>query len=84
MQLWYIAALLVAGIVAGIAFPGKLAPVFGAATLYLFLPALILEGAWRLETRTMGRMWGPILMLAVPGVVCTAEVLRTHRRSVRQ
>jgi CPA1 family monovalent cation:H+ antiporter len=75
MQLWYIAALMAAGIVTGIVFPGKLTAVFGAATLYIFLPALIYEGAWRLESRAMGRMWGPILMLAVPGVICTAAIV---------
>lgn len=75
MQLVSIAALLIAGIVAGIIFPGRLTGVFGAATLYVFLPALIYEGAWRLESRTMGRMWAPILMLAVPGVICTAAIV---------
>jgi CPA1 family monovalent cation:H+ antiporter len=75
MQLGFIAALLIAGVVAGVIFPGRLTGVFGAATLYVFLPALIYEGAWRLESRTMGRMWGPILMLAVPGVVCTAAIV---------
>lgn len=75
MQLGYIAALLIAGIVVGIVFPGRLTGVFGAATLYIFLPALIYEGAWRLEPRTMGRMWGPILTLAVPGVIGTAAII---------
>jgi CPA1 family monovalent cation:H+ antiporter len=75
MQLGFIGALLVAGIVAGVIFPGRLTGVFGAATLYVFLPALIYEGAWRLEPRTMGRMWSPILLLTVPGVICTAAII---------
>jgi CPA1 family monovalent cation:H+ antiporter len=75
MQLWSIAALLAAGIITGAVFPGKLAGVFGAATLYVFLPALIFEGAWRLDSVTMRRMWGPITMLAVPGVFCTAGII---------
>jgi len=75
MQLRYIAALLIAGITAGVIFPGRFTGVFGAATLYVFLPALVYEGAWRLEPRTMGRMWGPIAMLAVPGVICTAGII---------
>ena len=75
MQLGFIAALLVAGIVAGVVFPGRLTGVFGAATLYVFLPALIFEGAWRLDSQTMRRMWGPIAMLAVPGVLCTAGII---------
>ncbi|HEX5274151.1 MAG TPA: cation:proton antiporter [Candidatus Rubrimentiphilum sp.] len=75
MQLGLVAALLIAGIIVGVIFPGRLTGVFGAATLYVFLPALIYEGAWRLESRTMRRMWGPILVLAVPGVVCTAAIV---------
>jgi CPA1 family monovalent cation:H+ antiporter len=75
MQLWSIAALLVAGIITGAIFPGKLTTIFGAATLYAFLPALIFEGAWRLDSQTMRRMWGPITMLAVPGVFCTAGII---------
>ena len=75
MQLGLVAALLIAGIIIGVIFPGRLTGVFGAATLYFFLPALIYEGAWRLEPRAMGRMWGPILMLAVPGVICTAAII---------
>jgi CPA1 family monovalent cation:H+ antiporter len=75
MQLGYIAALLIAGIVVGVIFPGRLTGLFGAATLYVFLPALVYEGAWRLEPRTMGRMWGPIAMLAAPGVFCTAGII---------
>ncbi len=75
MQLGYIAALLIAGIAAGVIFPGRLTGVFGAATLYVFLPALIFEGAWRLDAQTMRRMCGPILILAVPGVICTAGII---------
>ncbi len=75
MQLGYIAALLIAGIAAGVIFPGRLTGLFGAATLYVFLPALIYEGAWRLEPRTMGRMWSPILILTVPGVIGTAAII---------
>lgn len=75
MRLWHIAALLVAGIVVGIAFPGRLTGVFGAATLYLFLPALIFEGAWHLDLQVMRRAWKPIALLAIPGVVVTAAVV---------
>jgi len=75
MQLWSIAALLTAGIITGAIFPGKLTAIFGTATLYVFLPALIFEGAWRLDSGTMRRMWGPIAMLAIPGVFCTAAII---------
>ncbi|HET9392418.1 MAG TPA: cation:proton antiporter [Candidatus Rubrimentiphilum sp.] len=75
MQLPLIAVLLVAGIIVGVVFPGRLTDVFGAATLYVFLPALIFEGAWRLETPMMRRMWRPIALLAIPGVLCTAGII---------
>ncbi|HLW38230.1 MAG TPA: cation:proton antiporter, partial [Candidatus Eremiobacteraceae bacterium] len=75
MQLPLIAGLLVAGIIVGVLFPGRLTDVFGAATLYVFLPALIFEGAWRLEFRTMRSVAGPITFLAVPGVIGTAAII---------
>lgn len=75
MQLWHMAALLIAGIVAGIVFPGRLTGLFPSATLYFFLPALIFEGAWYLDLRIMRRTWKPIALLAVPGVIVTAAVI---------
>lgn len=75
MQLWQIAALLAAGIVVGAVFPGRLTDVFPPATLYVFLPALIFEGAWYLDLRVMRRTWRPIALLAVPGVIVTAALI---------
>jgi CPA1 family monovalent cation:H+ antiporter len=75
MKLWHIAALLVAGIAVGVALPGRLTGVFGQATLYVFLPALIFEAAWNLDFHLMRRTSAPILLLAVPGVALTAAVI---------
>jgi CPA1 family monovalent cation:H+ antiporter len=75
MQLRLIAALVIAGIIVGVAFPGRLTDVFGVATLYVFLPALIFEGAWRLHPPTMRRAWAAITLLAVPGVLFTAVII---------
>jgi CPA1 family monovalent cation:H+ antiporter len=75
MRLWHIAVLLIAGIVVGVLFPGRLTDVFGTATLYVFLPALIFEGAWHLDLHVMRRMWRPIAMLAIPGVAVTAAII---------
>lgn len=75
MRLIYILPLLAAGTIVGVLFPGRLTSVFGTATLYVFLPALIFEGAWRLDTRAMRRMWSAITLLAVPGVVVTAAIV---------
>jgi CPA1 family monovalent cation:H+ antiporter len=75
MRLWHIAALLVAGIAVGVAFPGRLTGLFGQATLYVFLPALIFEAAWHLDFHVMRRQAAPIALLAVPGVALTAAVI---------
>jgi Na+:H+ antiporter len=75
VKLWHIAALLVAGIAVGVAMPGRLTALFGHATLYLFLPALIFEAAWNLDFHLMRRTSAPILLLAVPGVASTAAVI---------
>ncbi len=75
MELWHIAALLIAGIAVGIAFPGKLTVLFGQAALYVFLPALIFEAAWHLDLQVMRRQWRPIALLVVPGVLVTAAIV---------
>jgi CPA1 family monovalent cation:H+ antiporter len=75
MQLWHIAALLVVGVVVGVLFPGRLTNVFPPATLYVFLPALIFEGAWYLDLRVMRAAWKAITLLAIPGVVLTSAVI---------
>jgi CPA1 family monovalent cation:H+ antiporter len=75
MRVWHFAVLLAAGIGVGIAMPGRLTGVFGAATLYAFLPALIFEAAWNLDFPLMRRAWKPIALLAVPGVLVTAGVV---------
>ena len=37
--------------------------------LYVFLPALLFEGAWNAETGRLEADWLPIILLAVPGMV---------------
>jgi CPA1 family monovalent cation:H+ antiporter len=75
MRIAYIFPLLAAGIAVGLIVPGKLTDVFGAATLYVFLPALIFDGAWRLDAPAMRRMWRAIALLAIPGVLATAAIV---------
>jgi len=75
LKLWHIAALLIVGVAVGAALPGRLTGVFGTATLYVFLPALIFEAAWHLDARLMRRNWRPIALLAIPGVALTAAII---------
>lgn len=75
MKLWHIAVLLAAGIAIGAAFPERFTGIFGTATLYVFLPALIFEAAWHLDFRLMRRNWKPIALLALPGVALTAGII---------
>lgn len=75
MALRWLAALVCAGLVVGVAWPGHLTALFGQATLYVFLPALIFEGAWHLNLHEMQRWWQPIAILALPGVLVTAAVV---------
>lgn len=70
-----LAALLVAGLLTGALTHGRAALLFGSLTLYVFLPALIFEGAWSLDARIMRERWRPIALLAVPGVVITAALV---------
>jgi len=75
VKLWHIAALLVMGLLVGILHPGMLTDTFRTATFFVFLPALIFEGAWNLDFRLMRRAWQPIVLLAVPGVAITAALI---------
>lgn len=75
MKLWHIAALLLVGLAVGAAFPYRFTEIFGQATLYVFLPALIFEAAWNLDFHLMRQAWRPIVMLAVPGVALTAGII---------
>lgn len=75
MPLWAIVALLGAGAGVGLFEPGRFSYAFGAATLYVFLPPLLFEGAWNLDARIMLAQWRPIFVLAVPGVVITTAIV---------
>lgn len=75
MKLWHIAGLLIAGLGVGVVLPGRFTAIFGPATLYVFLPALIFEGAWHLDAHLMRRSVRAIALLAVPGVLLTAGVI---------
>jgi len=71
------AALLLAGLAVGVTLPGRFTQTFGDATLYIFLPALIFEAAWHLDFHIVRRMWKPIALLVLPGVLITAAIVAT-------
>lgn len=43
--------------------------------LFLFLPALLFEGAWNIDTRALLANWLAILLLAVPGLLISLLVV---------
>lgn len=69
------AGLLLAGLAAGALTHGNLAAFFGLVTLNVFLPALIFEAAWQLDSHVVREQAAPIVTLAVPGVVVTAGIV---------
>jgi len=42
--------------------------------LFIFLPALLFEGAWNLEQRELLRNWFPVFLLAVPGLAISVII----------
>lgn len=75
MRVWHIAALIAAGLIAGEIWQGDLTAPFQHATLDVFLPALIFEGAWQLDPRTMFARRRAIALLILPGVALTAALV---------
>ncbi len=65
-------ALVVLGIVGASYTPGTTSIVLTPATLGVFLPALIFEAAWDIDSAALRRVAVTILLLAVPGVLVTA------------
>jgi CPA1 family monovalent cation:H+ antiporter len=75
MPLWVMVTLVLTGIGAGFAEPGRFTYAFGYATLYVFLPPLLFEAAWKLDARQLLSAWKPIFALAVPGVAVTTIIV---------
>jgi CPA1 family monovalent cation:H+ antiporter len=75
MRVWHIAALVAAGLITGEIWRGDLTAPFQHATLDVFLPALIFEGAWQLDPRTMFARRRAIALLILPGVALTAALV---------
>jgi monovalent cation:H+ antiporter, CPA1 family len=69
------AAIVLVGIAANGMLPHDLRIELTPATLALFLPALIFEGAWSIDAASLRRAALPIAVLAVPGVLVTAALI---------
>jgi CPA1 family monovalent cation:H+ antiporter len=75
LRLPYTLALVVAGLLIGVAdlLPGvRVAP---DLILFLFLPALLFDGAWSLDLRALRADWLPIFLFAVPGLLLTVAIV---------
>lgn len=75
MRVWHIGALVVAGLIAGEIWRGNFTVPFQHATLDVFLPALVFDGAWHLDPRIMFAHRRAILLLILPGVALTAALV---------
>lgn len=75
MNLVYIVPVLALGMLVGFVRPGQFTQIFGHATLWIFLPALIFDAAWELHLDSARLYWKPIALLAFPGVALTAAVI---------
>ncbi len=69
------AAMVLVGIAAAGMLPADLHITLTPATLAIFLPALIFEGAWGLDAGILRRAGRAIVVLAVPGVLFTAAAI---------
>lgn len=70
----YTLALVLAGLVLGI-FHVHLGLALGPdIVLFVFLPALLFEGAWNIDTSALRANWQAIALLAVPGLVISLAV----------
>jgi len=43
--------------------------------LFLFLPALLFEGAWNVEVEKLAADWLPVVLLAIPGIVISLAIV---------
>jgi len=71
----YTLGLVVVGLLMSIlnVFPGiQLTP---DLVLFVFLPALLFEGAWMIEVRELRANWLPIFLLSVPGLLLSLVVI---------
>lgn len=75
LQLPYTLVLVIVGLVIGFS---QLLPNLHLSPdviLFLFMPALLFEGAWNVEVRLLVANWLPVLLLAVPGLLLSLLIV---------
>src|SRR5579885_31428 len=68
----YTLALVLAGLLLGEVHLFTLGP---EVVLFLFLPALLFEGAWNTDVQALRDDWLPIFLLAVPGLLLSLGII---------
>lgn len=75
MKVPYTLGLVVVGLVIGAFHWLPVIALTPGLVLFIFLPALLFEGAWTLELRELLRNWLPITLLAGPGLVVSVVIV---------
>jgi len=69
LRMPYTVGLVVAGLIVGILpHPGNI-ELTPSLVLFLFLPPLLFDGGWSVDTKELARNWAPITLLATVGVL---------------
>lgn len=74
LRIPYTLALVLAGLALGVFHPPLDLTLSPDIVLFVFLPALLFEGAWNMDTGELRANWLAITLLAVPGLVISLAV----------
>lgn len=75
LRLPYTLVLVIAGLLIGVLPILQEVHLEPDTVLFLFLPALLFEGAWNVEVERLKADWLPILLLAVPGLLIAVALV---------
>ncbi|HEX6123645.1 MAG TPA: sodium:proton antiporter [Ktedonobacterales bacterium] len=71
----YTLALVIVGLVLGFARVVPTLALDPSVVLFIFLPALLFEGAWNADAKVMRKNWIPIALLAIPGLLISLGIV---------
>jgi len=83
-RLPYAVALVIGGVVAEETHLLALPQLDPNILLFVFLPPLLFDAAFRLDDRELRAMVRPVLLLAVPGTIATAAIVASISRMLRR